>query len=89
MAYDSSRGLPWQYSTDVILHPNEYQQISTFNRCFRRLLENDKWLNKFAMIVASDRIEEHINVRGTGKYLMITDAITEEEFYLPLYKKET
>jgi hypothetical protein len=85
--YDTNRGLPWQNSTDVILHPNEYQQISTFNRCFRRLLENDKWLNRFALIVSSDRVEQGITTIGDGKYLKVEDAITEEIYYLPLYRK--
>ena len=88
MSYDPTRGLPWQEATEVILHPNEYQQISTFNRCFRRLLENDKWLNRFSLIVETGRIESDIDVRGSGKYLKVEDAVTEEVYYIPLYKKE-
>mgnify|MGYP000924763476 CR=1 FL=1 len=90
MANSSAGYLPWSEKTDCSIHTNEYVQQSTLNRCFRRLLENDKWIIRFTTIFTPDKVTSAgIHAKGTKKYLKINIAQTDEKYLIPLYKEET
>jgi hypothetical protein len=81
-----ANALPWENKEDCTLHTNEYITISTLNRAFKRLLDNDKWIERYSIILTDEKIEAPTTLTSSGKVLRldITDGNT---YYIPLYKK--
>ena len=77
--------LPWAVKNDVSIHANEFVQIATVNRGFRRLLDNDKWLIKYGLVITPEKVAHHTQLTSSGKALKVEVTNTGTVYYIPLY----
>ena len=98
-----SFALPWPNKSDITVHPNEYAQVSVFNRAYKRCLDNDKYLLGIvdASVVADTSTGKIIEASSSdftsaGKYIKVEQwdlTMVPPEiiatYYMPLYTKNS